>query len=368
MIGAHSSDRDDAERIVEAFARAVERGRALRICGSGSKARRYPVLAADLTSGAGMPTTDLVSMAEHRGVCHYAPDELVLEARAGTPLADIERLLAQHQQMLAFEPPRFSGAGTLGGAVAAGLSGPARPWRGSLRDAVLGVELVNGLGERLQFGGRVVKNVAGYDLSRLQAGAFGTFGALLRICVRVLPEPLATQRLVLECDVEQALALMAQWSTEPLPLTGGAYADGRLHVRLQGAPDAIRSAQQNLGGDTDDDPAFWSALRDQHLPCFVEQNASLWRALVPAGTAALPGDAEALLDWGGAVRWYRDPNPETIAAVTAAGGWLCAYSEPGFAQGAVGTADIAQRLREAFDPQRLCNAHLTTALQPTHAH
>lgn len=357
-------DRDDAERIVAAFAQAAERGQGLRIGGSGSKTRRYPMLAGTAQA----PSLELVSVAEHRGITHYAPDELVLEARAGTPLTDIEQVLARQRQMLAFEPPRFAGGGTLGGAVAAGLSGPARPWRGSLRDAVLGVEMVNGLGERLQFGGRVVKNVAGYDLSRLQVGAFGTFGALLRICLRVLPQPASTCTVLLECDVHAALERMAGWSTQSLPITASSFADGQLRVRLQGAPEAVAAAQQSVGGAVIAGAPWWDALRDQSHPAFAQEAKALWRAVVPIGTTALAGDDQSLLEWGGAVRWYQAPTADLLQQVTAVGGWAQPYRRPNLAGPSGATAELAARLRHAFDPQQRCNPHLVaeTAQQGSH--
>lgn len=359
MISNHSSDRDDAERIQQALTRAAEAGRGVRLCGSGSKRQRYPLLdgARDaLTQSA----ADMVSLTEHRGITHYAPDELVIEARAGTPLADVERLLAQHQQMLAFEPPRFGAAGTLGGAIATGLSGPARPWRGSLRDAVLGVEMINGLGERLQFGGRVVKNVAGYDLSRLQAGAFGTFGALLKVCVRVMPVPVATLSLALECSVTSALEQMSGWARQALPLTASAFEDGVLRVRLQGAPDAVRSGRNVIGGDVLPEQAYWDSLRDYQNPRFTQSSANLYRAVLPVGSAPLPADDEALIEWGGGVRWYHNPDDALIEQVAAAGGWLGAFQQPGLLCTDAATGAIAERLRRAFDPHGLCNSHLFT--------
>ncbi|MFK7913093.1 MAG: glycolate oxidase subunit GlcE [Pseudomonadales bacterium] len=373
-MSTQRTDHDDADRIQQALVSAAERGRAVRLCGAGSKRQRYPLLGGGQDTLT-QPAADLVSVTEHCGITHYAPDELVIEARAGTPLAEIERILAQHHQMLAFEPPRFGGVGTLGGAVAAGLSGPARPWRGSLRDAVLGVEMVNGLGERLNFGGRVVKNVAGYDLSRLQAGAFGTFGALLKVCVRVLPQPVAMLSLALECTAAQALQQMSAWTQQALPLTGSAFEDGVLRIRLQGAPDAVRSSHAALGGEIESDHVLWERLRDYQLPRFAESGAALYRAVLPIGTPAFAADDQALLEWGGAVRWYENPDAELMAQIASAGGWLCPYQQPDLHSTDSATGAIAARLRAAFDPQGICNVHLAPASAAadlpkasTHAH
>ncbi|MFW6094392.1 MAG: glycolate oxidase subunit GlcE, partial [Pseudomonadota bacterium] len=223
----HAGDRTDA--LCDEVRRAREAGEAVRITGAGSKGflcRGHP------QRGGAVRELDVGG---HRGIVDYRPEELVLTARAGTPLAEIAGVLAESGQALPFEPPRFQGRGTLGGAVACGLSGPGRPWRGAVRDAVLGVEMVNGLGEHLRFGGQVMKNVAGYDVSRLQTGAFGTLGVLLAVSVRVMPVPAAEETRVFELDARAALERCRAWARGPYPITATAHLDGRLHVRLSGA-------------------------------------------------------------------------------------------------------------------------------------
>lgn len=345
-------EQDDGARIEDAVRNAIAAGRTLWVCGQGSKAARFP----GSVGGA-----ERLSTLDHSGVLHYAPEELVIEARAGTPLRTIEALLAQHDQELAFEPPRFRAEGTLGGAVAAGLSGPARPWRGSVRDAVLGVTLINGLGERLRFGGRVVKNVAGYDLSRLQVGAFGTFGCLLSVALRVMPRPTLTQSLIQELAPPAAFKLLTTLPAQTLPLSGACYLDGRLWLRLAGAPESVQTAAQVLGGERVDGDGLWRLLRDYALPYFTEQTVR-WRASLPPGTGALPGDAEALIDWGGAQRFYRataaaEPAGTTVAAlrqaVESAGGYLEPFDRPGWQLVNKAQALLQQSLRQAFDPHGL---------------
>ncbi|MGI9326929.1 MAG: glycolate oxidase subunit GlcE [Pseudomonadales bacterium] len=348
-----ATDRDDSERIVAAVNAAIEQQRPVTLCGSGTKARRYGALSAESEDA----QSERLSTIDHCGILHYAPDELVLEARAGTPLRDIEQALAAHQQMLAFEPPRYRSGGTLGGTVAVGLSGPARPWRGSLRDAVLGVEMINGLGERLQFGGRVVKNVAGYDLSRLQAGAFGTFGCLLSVCVRVMPKPLSEQTLVLALSAEQALQLMASWTTQSLPLAGSCYYDSRLWVRLLGAPDAVAAATACIGGELSAEQSLWQTLRDQSHPFFTA-DGPLWRLSLPLGAPALPFDDRALIEWGGAQRWYSGEHGLEPERLHALGGRLLSYADTGLSTVDRASAQVGARLREAFDPHGLFNRHL----------
>jgi glycolate oxidase FAD binding subunit len=368
-------DQDSAELLHEAIARAHAANEPVCIVGSGSKA----CISAGADSGPHAFTGRLLTTVEHRGVIDYRPDELVVTARAGTPLAQIEQVLAAHDQHLPFDPPRFNGGGTLGGAIAAGLSGPARPWRGAIRDAVLGVELVNGLGERLRFGGQVMKNVAGYDLSRLQAGAFGTLGLLLSVSVKVLPRPAAERTLAFELEPEPALARMREWAREPWPVTGLCYTNGVLRVRLAGALPAVADAARVLGGDMQAGEgraaeAFWTALRDHRLDSF-SPGSVLWRASVPpAARGPLDG---CLVNWGGAERWWAEPRADDatqaefhrseIAAsvgrfvreVLAAGGSARRFDGRFGAPRADGPGELyATRLKEAFDPRHILNPHL----------
>jgi glycolate oxidase FAD binding subunit len=251
---------------------------------------------------------ELLDLSQHRGVVSYEPSELVLTARAGTPLAEVEALLAQHNQMFPFEPPQFGPGATLGGMVAAGLSGPRRPWGGSVRDAVLGVKLLNGRGEVLRLGGQVMKNVAGYDLSRLMVGALGTLGVLLEVSLKVLPRPAEERTLVFELDAVAAAARLIAWGRRPLPLSATLFHAGRLHVRLCGSAQGVRAAREALGGEEGregDDGAVWREVREQTLP-FFQAAAPLWRVSLPPAAPPLPG--EGLTEWGGALRWLHLGN------------------------------------------------------------
>ena len=366
-----SSPADQSEGLRDAIRRACEARRPLRIVGSGSKA----FLTGASQGEAGAVAGRLLSVAEHQGVVDYRPEELVITARAGTPLREVERALAQAGQHLPFEPPRFRGGGTLGGAVACGLAGPGRPWWGAVRDAVLGVEMINGRGERLRFGGQVMKNVAGYDVSRLQVGAFGTLGVLLSVSLKVLPRPPAERTLLFELDAAAALERCRAWAQRPYPLSGTCHLDGLLRVRLSGADPAVVQAAAELGGDGESDPRFWDALRDHRLDFFAA--GGLWRCIVPPA-ARLPLD-DCLTGWAGSERWWR-PRPDSLREAPGGGpaGLLAGqggHGRPfdarfGIRNGPhLGAAErkYSARLKEAFDPGGILNPELASLPEPTRA-
>ena len=295
------------------------------------------------------------------GVVDYQPKELVLTARAGTPLAEIEALLDEHQQMLAFEPPHFGGAATLGGCIAAGLSGPRRPYAGAARDFVLGVRLIDGTGQALRFGGQVIKNVAGYDVSRLMVGALGTLGLLTEVSLKVLPRPKAETTLQFELDEAAALLKMNQWAGQPLPLSATSWHAGLLTLRLSGAASAVQAAQAKLGGETlKDAAAFWQRLRDQATPFFDKR--PLWRLAVKSTTPPLQlGDAQ-WIEWAGAVRWLASDLPAAALreAAKTAGGHATLFRgnapvDGVFAPLAPALATLHRNLKQRFDPQGIFN-------------
>jgi glycolate oxidase FAD binding subunit len=282
----------DAQEIAERVRQAAALNQPLAIRGSGSKRFYGP-------AGAGEPL-DVTSLS---GIVDYEPAELVLIARAGTPLSELEARVAAERQMLAFEPPRFGGLGTLGGCVAAGLSGPRRPYAGAVRDFVLGTRLVNGKGEDLRFGGRVIKNVAGYDVSRLMAGAMGTLGVLLEVALKVLPRPPAEVTLRMEYGPAEALAALNRWAARPLPISGSCHSAGLLSIRLSGAESAVSAARRAIGGEpTSDGESFWAAIRDHTAPFFTSAPA-LWRVSLPPTAPPLTTSAPQLIEWNGALRW-----------------------------------------------------------------
>ena len=274
------------QSLIDAVHLAAARATPLRIRGGGTK----DVLGQSL-QGEVLDTTAL------KGIVAYEPSELVVTVRAGTPLAALEVALAQQGQCLPFEPPRFGAGGTVGGMVAAGLSGPARVSVGAVRDYVLGLELVNGRGEALTFGGQVMKNVAGYDVSRLMAGAWGTLGVITAVSLKVLPMALAEATLKFECDQAEALRRINHWGGQPLPLNASCWVEdagiGTLYLRLRGAVAAVEAACRTLGGERQDNArvaADWDACRDQRLPWFADRQASecLWRLSVPQTAPVLP--------------------------------------------------------------------------------
>jgi glycolate oxidase FAD binding subunit len=277
----------------------------------------------------------------------------------------VEAALAAERQMLPFEPPDFgaTGASTIGGVVAAGLSGPRRPYAGAVRDFVLGTRIVNGKGEDLSFGGRVIKNVAGYDVSRLMAGALGTLGAITEVSFKVLPRPPAEATLAFESDEAAAIALANSWAGRPLPLAATAWQDGVLRVRLAGARSAVDAARAKLGGEeVAAGDVYWRDLRDHRLP-FFSSGRPLWRVSV-AQTAAPPDlGTQALVEWGGGVRWLgAELEPERVrAAAEAAGGHATLFRGGDKSQGVFhplkpALMKVHQRLKAAFDPAGVLNA------------
>jgi len=305
------------------------------------------------------------------GISSYEPTELVVTVRAGTPLAELEAVLDEKGQCLAFEPPRFAPGGTVGGMVAAGLSGPSRAAVGAVRDHVLGATLLNGKAELLSFGGQVMKNVAGYDVSRLLAGSLGVLGMLCEVSLKVLPCPAATTTLRFEVDQATALQRLNEWAGQPLPLHASAWWQGLLVLRLSGAAAAVTAAAQRLGGEAID-PAlaagFWAGLRDQSDEFFgnaavaLDGGATLWRLSVPATAAPLTLPGDSLLEWGGAQRWLCSMAPAATVreATAAAGGHATLFRGNDRSAGVFAPLKspldrIHRELKRAFDPDGVFN-------------
>ena len=289
-----------------------------------------------------------LSTRAHSGILDYRPEELVITARSGTPLTELVAAVAAQGQLLPFDPPRFGGEGTLGGAIASGVSGPARPWRGSVHDAVLGVELINGLGERLRFGGSVMKNVAGYDVSRLVVGSLGTLGVVLSASVRVLPAPAAEETVCTRCSAGEADARVRAWARRPLPITGTCFVGGTLSIRLSGGPAAIAQAKVEIGVGKPGDAGIWAAVRDRAHPFFRTSDV-ITRLSLPRG--ARFEDEDALIEWGGSQAWIAG-EPRSLAANVYAetfrrngNDWTTWRPQ---ADGVTGK--YVERVRRAFDP------------------
>ena len=364
----------------QALAQITERVRAavadqtpLRIRGGGTKDFHGRGLHGDVLD------TRLLS-----GITSYEPSELVITARAGTPLAELEAALAAKGQCLPFEPPHFGPGATVGGMVAAGLSGPARASVGAVRDYVLGVSLINGKAEPLTFGGQVMKNVAGYDVSRLMAGSWGTLGLLTEVSLKVLPVAPAEATLRFECNQADALRKLHAWGGQPLPLNASCWVQdgggGTLYVRLRGAVAAVQAACKSMGGThldnattTPNNALDWSACRDHTLPWFVQRtqqpDLALWRLSLPATAPVLPlpAAAQPLVEWHGALRWVQAPasaGDALRAAAEAVGGsasvFVAASAYPESASGqfdpkSAALAQIHARVKQAFDPAGIFN-------------
>jgi glycolate oxidase FAD binding subunit len=282
--------------LIESFAETIRdaaaRRRMLRLRGGGTKDFYGDALRGEILDTRG-----------YAGIVAYEPTELVVTARCGTSLLELENTLAASGQCLLFEPPHFGAGATVGGCVAAGLSGPRRAAAGALRDFVLGLKMVDGRGQVLSFGGQVMKNVAGYDVSRVVAGSLGTLGLIAEVSLKLAPRPQAEKSLRLEAPQARALELMNRWAGQPLPISASAWHNGELTVRLSGSGAAVSAAAAKIGGSPVDG-AFWSGIREQ-TDAFFAGAEPLWRLSLPSATppAELPG--RQLVEWGGALRWLK---------------------------------------------------------------
>ncbi|MBR9909739.1 MAG: glycolate oxidase subunit GlcE [Gammaproteobacteria bacterium] len=354
---------DITAQLVEQVNTARTEGKSLNIVGRGSKA--FYGRHADGRHARG----EAIAVTAHQGIVSYQPQELVLTARAGTSLAEINAVLQEQGQMLSFEPPGFGADASIGGTLACNQSGPSRPWRGSVRDMVLGLRLINGNGEQLRFGGQVMKNVAGYDVSRLQAGAMGCLGIITEVSIKVMPRPAASLSLVSECDsAQRGIEIINRLSCRSLPLTGACWLQGKLYLRFAGAAAAVESAATGICRDypgTSSLPAdnrFWSQLREQQLE-FFSGDSPLWRFSVGSSLSHLLPGADWLIDWGGAQRWLRsaDHSLQSLNELVPAGrGEVCGFrhgdrSGEVFPPMAAPLQALHQRLKAAFDPARLFN-------------
>lgn len=308
---------------------------------------------------------EILSLQHHRGILHYEPTELVLTARAGTPLQEIEQCLEEHQQMLGFEPPRFADTATLGGAIACNLSGPRRPFCGAARDFVLGSRILNGRGEILRFGGEVMKNVAGYDASRLMSGSYGTLAALLEFSIRVLPRPASSLTIQKEISMDMALDVMSRWCQRPFPISAVCHDGSSLYFRLSGNEQAVNAARKKIGGEiVHEDHRFWRKIREQEH-AFFSSKKPLWRISMAPADPMLPLEGKWLLDWAGAQRWLISrQSPELIRkAVEQAGGHATLFKtgEQGndhterFHPLPPAMFKVHQQMKKAFDPHGIFN-------------
>lgn len=349
LLISTASDETDKTRVLAEIIRAATAARSpLRIVGGDTKAfhgRRVD--------------GETLSIADHRGVISYDPTELVITARAGTPVAEVEALLSLNGQMFAFEPPVLGPASTIGGMVAAGLSGPRRPFSGAVRDSILGVTVLNGRGEALRLGGTVLKNVAGFDGFRLMAGALGCLGVLLDVSIRVSPKPAAEASRSFEIPWPVAQARITALMRRPTPLSGAAHDGERLHLRLSGADGTVAATLAALGGD-ETPPEFWATLRHRRNALFARPR--LWRLSVPRTAVPDEPPGRWLRDWAGSEIWLEsDEAPERIRDFAAkVGGHATLYSgakqaEAVFSPLPARAMALHQRLKAVFDPAGVFN-------------
>jgi glycolate oxidase FAD binding subunit len=301
-----------------------------------------------------------IDVSAHSGVIDYDPAELVISLRAGCKLSEIEALLAQNRQMFGFEPPYFGADATIGGMVASGLAGPRRAFSGSIRDFVLGVKMLDGRGQTLNFGGRVIKNVAGFDVSRVMVGSLGTLGVILEVSIRVIPAPETELTLAFEHgSVDQHVRWINELGAEPYPITASSWVTGRSRLRLSGSAQGVRHAAGELGGDPDD--TCWTQLKEQTLD-FFDPAQPLTRISLPPASADLQGDWKQLIEWGGAQRWIS--GEVDIAALRleaeAMGGSVCAYQRHGaevpvFHPLPAAMLKLQRSIKSTFDPAGIFN-------------
>jgi glycolate oxidase FAD binding subunit len=336
---------------------AAQTGSPLRIRGGGTK---------DFYGGA--LAGDVIDTRVYAGIIDYEPTELVITARAGTSLSAIESAMRARGQMLAFEPPRFGDGGTLGGAVASGLSGPRRPYAGAVRDLVLGVRVLDGVGQHLSFGGQVMKNVAGFDVARLMTGALGTLGLITEISLKCLPLPKTESTVSFECAADMAIRRVNEWGGQPLPLSATCYHQGHLRVRLSGAQPAVAAAMTKLGGEMVlEGDAFWVTVRDHTHAFFLDAAAAgtpLWRLSVKSTAPYSDLGGEQLIEWGGALRWLaagERADPQQVRRWAAEqGGHATLFRADGKGADVFQPIDetlagLHRKLKAVFDPQRVFN-------------
>ena len=305
-----------------------------------------------------------LDMRPYAGIIEYEPKELVLTVRAGTTLAEIEAIMDGASQMLPFEPPHYAAGSTIGGTVAAGLSGPRRPYAGAVRDFVLGARIIDGTGDDLRFGGRVIKNVAGYDVSRLMTAALGTLGVLLDLSFKVLPKPGEDVTLRYEFDEVTAIRQFNEWAGKPLPISATSWHEGVAMLRLSGAAAGVKAARQKLGGEVvADDLAgiFWRTLRDHHAT-FFRSPEPLWRVSVPPTSPPLQFALPQWIEWGGGLRWHRGVADASVlrTKVGAAGGHVTLFRNGDKSAGVFhplqpALEKIHRNLKAAFDPENILN-------------
>ncbi|TPG73932.1 glycolate oxidase subunit GlcE [Pseudomonas arsenicoxydans] len=342
------SDMDDSVALLAQVNQALQNATPLRIQGSNSKAFLGRIVAGEV-----------LDTRTHRGIVSYDPTELVITARCGTPLSELAEALDDAQQMLPCEPPSFGEGATVGGMIACGLSGPRRPWSGSVRDFVLGTRVITGHGKHLRFGGEVMKNVAGYDLSRLMVGSYGALGVVTEVSLKVLPKPRQCLSISLDMDSDRALLRLAEWGQQPLPISAACHDGQRLHLRLEGGEGSVAAAHDRLGGELLD-ASYWADLNEHRLS-FFDEDQPLWRLSLPHNTPRLALPGVQLIDWGGAQRWLKSEAQASFIRkiVGEVGGHVTCYShgliDSPFQPLPAALMRYHQNLKQQLDPRDIFN-------------
>lgn len=342
---------DISQQLIQQIEQAFAADTPLEICAGNSKAFYGRKIQAEP-----------LDVAAHSGIINYEPTELVITARAGTRLSELENTLNEQGQMLGFEPPHFAGSATLGGTIACNFSGPRRPYSGAARDYVLGCNIINGKAEKMHFGGEVMKNVAGYDVSRLMCGAMGTLGLLLDVSLKVIPKPEAEFTVVHECDAQSAIDKMHQWMLQSIPLSATSYADGKLYSRLASNEASIKSAHLKMGGELTSDNSYWQQLKEQQYT-FFNSELPIWRLSLASSHTPLNLQGDTVYDWGGALRWLRgDESADKVRhTLESIGGHAILFKnnikhiEP-FHELSPGVHAMHRQLKLAFDPKNILNS------------
>ena len=343
---------DDAtQKLCEAVRHASDTGQPIQICGNHSKAFYGPI-------GNGQP----VSSKELTGIIEYEPSELYITAGSGTLLTDLEETLARDNQMLPFDPPHYGKYATVGGTVACGLSGPRRPYAFAMRDCILGTRIINGLGEHLKFGGQVVKNVAGYDVSRVMCGAMGTLGMITEVSFKTVPKPENEITLTYECSAPQALTTMHTHMQSLVPVSASYFEKGILYIRLSGIDKVLQKLKSSLGGEElDNSTEFWHSVRE-HQRDFFKSDKNLWRCIVPVDSTPASINGESVIEWNGGLRWYssNDDADSVMQASKVTGGHATLFKTTSsasqrFTEPATALKKLHLNLKKAFDPDNILN-------------
>ena len=345
------SSNDIKEKLIQSVEDAYKSKQALSIQGNNSKEFFGNKI-----------TGESINVVDHSGIVEYEPSELFITARCGTLIQDIESILQENNQILSFEPPSFSTSDTLGGLIACGLSGPRRAYSSSIRDCVLGTHIINGKAEYLEFGGKVMKNVAGYDTSRLMCGALGTLGIIMQASLRVSPKPQHELTTVIECSQTEAISKLHYWTQSHLPITASFHFENQLYIRLEGLQITVLNSYKKIGGEAlSSSESFWKSIKN-HQHDFFKSEMPLWKLLVPHNSPALSIAGDMSIEWNGGLRWLlsNEANKEIMDACTQARGTATLFKTASKPENFLPNLSpnlkkLHINLKNAFDPENILN-------------